>query len=159
MNAPGAETLLAWSVRLFVACYFLVMRISDAISPSTRLAIPFAGDAVLNIEYRNSSVTLAQMEKMLADAEEAMEATKEEEESKDSGDRAQIARMRERVASARKNLIGQIVGTVVSWDLTQDDNETVIPLTEEALVHVPTNVFTAIIKAVRRDQQADGEGK
>lgn len=135
------------------------MRISDAISPSTPLAIPFAGDAVLNIEYRNSSVTLAQMEKMLADAEEAVESTNEQEANKGTSDKDQIAQMRQRVEKAKKNLIGQITDMVTLWDLTEDDGETVIPLTEDRLKDVPTNVFTAIIKAVRRDQQADGEGK
>lgn len=135
------------------------MRISDAISPSTPLAIAFAGDAVLNIEYRNSSITLAEMEKMLVDAEEAIDSANAQEEAKASGDRAALTRLKGRVEQAKKNLVGQILEVVTTWDLTQDDNETVIPLTDEALKNVPTNVFTAIIRAIRRDQQADGEGK
>ena len=144
------------------------MRISEAISPSTPLAVPFAGGAVLNIEYRPTRVTLAQMEDMLTEAEEAEKAQAAEKEAADaasaSGDEkkekaSELVIARRRVAMVRERLIKQVLEMLVAWDLTDDDGENVIPLTEEGVRIVPLNVFAEIVKAVRRHQSAGESGK
>lgn len=143
--------------RLVARCYLLVMRISEAISPSTPLAVQFA-NSVLNIEYRPASVTLAQMEEMVAQAEKAADEQREESKAADKSDEAQLQRLRQRLAQTKQALADNILSIVVTWDLTDDDN-VVIPLTMGGLSLVPTNVFREIIKAVRKDQEAGDEGK
>lgn len=133
------------------------MRISDAISPSAPIAVQFA-TGVLNIEYRPSSVTLAQMENMVDAAEKAANDQIEEKSAESSGDVAQLAKLRLRLAATKQSLTDNILSIVVSWDLT-DDEENVIPLTMEGLSVVPTNVFREIIRAVRNEQEAGDEGK
>lgn len=139
------------------------MLISEAVSPSVPVAVPFEGGAVLNIEYRPSSVTLAQMEEMVAQAEEAANAQREEAAQKTSKmtDQERLARLRQRLNDAKKQLADNILSIVVSWDLEHivDNERAVVPLTMEGLVNVPTNVFTEIIKAVRQHQAGDDDAK
>lgn len=136
------------------------MLISEAVSPSVPLAVPFAGDVVLNIEYRPSSVSLAQMEEMVAQAEEAANAQREETASRKGQitDAERLKRLRERLENAKKQLADNILGVVTSWDLLDNDRNPV-PLTLEGLTIVPTNVFTEIIKAIRAHQAGDDDAK
>ena len=139
------------------------MLISEAMSPSVPVAVPFEGGAVLNIEYRPSSVTLAQMEEMVAQAEEAANAQREEAAHKTAKltDAERLTRLRKRLEDAKKQLADNILSIVVSWDLEHlvDNERAVVPLTMEGLVNVPTNVFTEIIKAVRQHQAGDDDAK
>lgn len=134
------------------------MLITEAISPSTPLAIPFANGAVLNIEYRPSSVTLAQMEQMVAQAEEVANSQKEEKAAVDKSDSARLSRLRERLETAKKQLADNILDVVTAWDLMDTEKQT-IPLTMEGLTIVPSNVFTEIIKAIRAHQAGDDDAK
>lgn len=134
------------------------MRLSEAISPSTPLAVPFAKGAVLNIEYRPPSVTLAQMESMLTEAEEA-QAAQDAEKDAAKKDKTELEKARERVRAIRERLAGQILDMVESWDLTENDGETPVPITTEGLENVPLNVFAEIVKAVRKHQSAGDSGK
>ena len=140
----------------------VLMLISEAVSTSVPLAVPFAGGAVLNIEYRPSSVSLAQMEEMVAQAEEAANAQREEAEQRKAPitDAERLKRLRERLNNAKKQLADNILGVVTMWDLraTEEDTEPV-PLTIEGLTIVPTNVFTEIIKAIRAHQAGDDDAK
>jgi hypothetical protein len=128
---------------------FANMKISEAVSPAAPVAVQFAR-GVLNVEYRPSSMTFAEMEEMLAAAEEAKKAVE------DSGDEA--AALRPRLDSLHRRFIENAVETIVTWDLT-DEEENVIPLTEEALRNVPMNIFTEIQKAIRAHQSAGDSGK
>jgi hypothetical protein len=134
------------------------MRISEAISESTPIAVPFAAGAVLNIEYRPSSVTLAQMEDMVFQAEKAAEEQAQEASAQDNSDTAQLRRLRERLAATKQTLADNILTIVTKWDLEEEDGTTV-PLTIEGLANVPNNVFREIIRAVRQHQSAGDEGK
>jgi hypothetical protein len=131
------------------------MRISEAISESTPLAVSFAGGAVLNIEYRPAATTLAQMEDMINLVEEA-EADTTDESSK-TPDAAAI--MKARIEGIKTRLIDTVKEMVVSWDLTEEDGETVISLTDDGLRNVPMNVFVEITKSVQRHQSAGAAGK
>lgn len=131
------------------------MRISEAISESTPLAVPFAMGAVLNIEYRPASTTLAAMEDM---AETAREAEESEAEGKGSTP-DEVAQMKARIANIKNRLIGTIKDTVVSWDLTEDDGETIVPIDDVSLSRVPMNIFIEITKEIRRHQSAGDSGK
>lgn len=131
------------------------MRISEAISESTPLAVPFAGGAVLNIEYRPASTTLAQMEDMITLAQEA--ETDEVDESPKTPDAT--AQIKRRLDGIKSRLIDTVKEMVVSWDLTEDDGVTIIPLTDEALRNVPMNIFVEITREVRRHQSAGDAGK
>lgn len=104
------------------------MRLGQALSPTVWLPVTFAGGAVLNIEYKPSSASIEEMERLRAQGDD---------------DSAQVNRV-----------IQFIQEIVVDWDLTEDDGETKVPLTVEALRKVPTNIFTEIVKAVRKHQSA-----
>lgn len=54
-------------------------------------------------------------------------------------------------------IIKSVQDVVLEWDLTDDDGQPV-PLTTEALRHVPTSIFMQIIRAVNEDQSV-GESK
>jgi hypothetical protein len=144
------------------------MRISEAISPSTPLAVPFADGVVLNIEYRPTRVTLAQMEDMLSEAEEAEKAQAAEKAAREAAEaegaepkasKSELEIARKRVEMVRERLVKQVLEMVVSWDLTEDDGETVISLDEAGVRFVPLNAFAEIVKAVRRHQSAGDSGK
>lgn len=104
------------------------MRLSDAVSPARPITVPFVGD-VLNVEYRPMSYTPEQLDKMQADAAKAKDP------------KAAVAGM-----------VDQMLKLLVSWDLTQDDGSTPIPITAEGLRGVPLNVYTEVMRAVARDQ-------
>jgi len=139
------------------------MLISEAVSPSVPVAVPFEGGAVLNIEYRPASVTLAQMELMVSQAEEAADAQREESAQRNGQmtDGERLKRMRERLGNAKQQLADNILGVVTKWDLEQlvENERVVVPLTMDGLVTVPTNVFTEIIKAIRAHQAGDDDAK
>jgi hypothetical protein len=102
------------------------MRLSEALSPATWINIPFAGGHSLNVKYRPSSATIAEMQSMLGGTPED-----------------QMTRV-----------VKQIQELVEDWDLTQDDNETKVSLDEESLRHVPINIFRGIITAVAKHQNS-----
>jgi hypothetical protein len=102
------------------------MRLSEALSPATWLTVPFAGGAVLNVKYRPSSATVAEMQKMTAGSQD------------------------EQV----EQIIKTIQELVEDWDLTKDDGETKVGLDRDSLIHVPANIFRAIIMAVAKHQQS-----
>lgn len=102
------------------------MRLSEALSPATWISVPFSGGHSLNVKYRPSSATIAEMQSMVGESPED-----------------QMTRV-----------IHQIQELVEDWDLTQDDNETKVPLDEESLRHVPVNIFREIIKAVAKHQNS-----
>lgn len=131
------------------------MRISEAVSESTPLAVPFAGGHVLNIEYRPASTTIAEMENMIETAREANLAENDESD-KTSDD---IAQMKSRIENIKARLVDTIKGTVVTWDLTEDDGETLVPITDEGLRNIPMNIFVEITNAIRRHQSAGASGK
>ena len=106
-------------------------------------------------------MTLAQMEDMLEQAKRAQEepTASGDQNSDTTSEPAQMAVIEARLKTAKEQLIGSVLQMVTKWDLTEDDGETPILLEEEALMQVPTNVFTAIIKAVNRHQSAGDSGK
>lgn len=109
------------------------MRISDAVSPVRPLAVPFDKGEVLNIEYRPMSYTPEQLDQMQADAQSTVK--------KDQG-------------RAVAGMVESMLKMLVSWDLTEDDGATPVPIERDALQKVPLNIFTEITMAVARDQQA-----
>lgn len=102
------------------------MKLSEALSPSVWIAVHFSGGAVLNVKYRPLRLTLEEIER-LREAEQADQT---------------------------EAMLSQILNIVEDWDLTEDDGETKVPLTREALVKIPTNIFTAIVTAAARHQNA-----
>jgi uncharacterized protein YqgV (UPF0045/DUF77 family) len=102
------------------------MRLSEALSPSTWLEVPFAGGGVLKVKYRPSHATIAELQSM-------MNGTEEE----------QVTRV-----------IQQIIDIVEDWDLTEEDNETKVAIEFERLRHIPTNIFREVLVAVRKHQSA-----
>lgn len=127
------------------------MRISEALGGRLPLAVQFPSGAVLNIEYTAASYTVAELE-IIQKAE------------------------REPV-----RIIEAVRRVVLSWDLMDDDGN-VVPLTppkreptmsqgddgvwvevpgtdldvaaDDPLKHIPTPVFTQILRAVNEDQSA-----
>ena len=124
------------------------------------MAVPFANGAVLNIEYRPASVTLAQMEEMVHQAEEAANAQREETAARKGQitDQERLKRLRDRIGNAKKQIADNILDVVTLWDLSDESGET-IPLTMDGLAAVPTNVFTEIVKAIRNHQAGDDDAK
>jgi hypothetical protein len=57
-----------------------------------------------------------------------------------------------------KRIVDSMLRTLVSWDLT-DDDDNAIPLEVEPLMDVPTSIFVEIMKAMQADQAPDAEGK
>lgn len=122
------------------------MRISEALGGRLPLAVQFPSGAVLNIEYHPASYTVAELEALQKSERDPM------------------------------RIIEAIRRIVVSWDLTDDEGRlvpvdppfagvakatdpesgevTVSQPMEDPLRHIPTPVFTQIIKAVNEDQTA-----
>ncbi len=55
-----------------------------------------------------------------------------------------------------KNIVRTMQRLLVEWDLTDDDNNP-IPLSDEALVEIPSHIFTGIMQAVAKDSRPDPE--
>lgn len=102
------------------------MRLSEALSASKWIVVPFAGGATLRVKYRPSNTTIADLQSMLVGTEE------------------------EQVVS----VINQIKSVVEDWDLTEDDGETKVSLDFERLRHIPINIFREVLGAIKNDQSA-----
>lgn len=122
------------------------MRISDVAREERPLAIDFGGGAMLNIVYRNSKMSFNDMARLVTRAALAAKA-------KDAGDVQDIAA---RVEASADSVITPLVEALVSWDLTEDDGETLIPITEAGLRSVPSSILVEITKAMQEDQRAAG---
>lgn len=122
------------------------MRISDVAREERPLAIDFGGGATLNIVYRNSRMSFNDMARLVTRAALAAKA-------KDAGDVQDIAA---RVEASADSVITPLVEALVSWDLTEDDGETLIPITEAGLRSVPSSILVEITKAMQEDQRAAG---
>lgn len=108
------------------------MRLSAAVSKANTIEVEFDNEETLKVEYRPASYTPAQLSKMRAESEAAAENDED---------------------AALSRMVDTMLQLLVSWDLTEDDG-TEIPLTREALQHVPLNLFNEVISAVGEDQQA-----
>ena len=126
--------------------YDSAMRISDVAREERPLAIDFGGGATLNIVYRNSKMSFNDMARLVTRAALAAKA-------KDAGDVQDIAA---RVEASADSVITPLVEALVSWDLTEDDGETLIPITEAGLRSVPSSILVEITKAMQEDQRAAG---
>lgn len=127
------------------------MRISEALGGRIPLAVQFPSGAVLNIEYAPASYTVAELEEI------------------------------QKAERDPKRIIEAIRRVVLSWDLMDDDGN-LVPLTppkreptmsqgddgiwvevpgtdldvaaDDPLRHIPTPVYTAILRSVNEDQSA-----
>lgn len=117
------------------------MRLSAAVANARPIQVPFADGEILNVVYRPSNATPADLDALAEQAENA-----EAEQAKGKINREVIRRNVESMADL-----------LVSWDLTEDDEVTPIPITVEGLSKVPMHVFNSIMKAVQKDQTVDPE--
>ena len=104
------------------------VRISEALGQPADLAVHFDGGGVLNVTYRPTNYTVAQIEEIQASSQ------------KDP-----------------KRIIEAVMRTVIKWDLIDDDGVPV-PLEFEVLRQkVPTPIFRRIFDAVNEDQTPEGK--
>lgn len=111
------------------------MRISDAVSPARPLEVHFA-TGTLNIEYRPSSYTIAEADKLVTESAEFNEQATPEQK------RERLHKVADTIASI-----------IVAWDLEHDDGTPISPQDKDALAHIPMSIFTEIIGAVNADQK------
>jgi hypothetical protein len=121
------------------------MRISEALSEAVDVGVPFANGVILNVTYRPMSYTIAELDKLAA------EAVREEGESDEA--------FKERRKKSTERVIDMLQNILVAWDLT-DNDEVVIDFMnrEEMRTKVPLNVYTGILNAVRK-AQSSGEAE
>jgi hypothetical protein len=132
-----------------------LMRLSDVVRESKPLAIDFGGGAVLNVEYRVAGMSLNRISAMI---DATMDATKASKEKLDdnASDVDKIEEAKKRLDTVQSTLIGQLLETLVSWDLTENDGETVIPLTAEAFLDIDVEILKKVQTSIAEDQKASG---
>jgi prefoldin subunit 5 len=131
------------------------MRLSDVVRESKPLAIDFGGGAVLNVEYRVAGMSLNKISAMI---DSAVEATKASNENLDenASEVDKIEATKKRLSTVQSTLIGQLLETLVSWDLTENDGETVIPLTADAFLDIDVEILKKVQTSIAEDQKATG---
>jgi prefoldin subunit 5 len=131
------------------------MRLSDVVRESKPLAIDFGGGAVLNVEYRVAGMSLNRISAMIDAAVDATKASKEKLDD-NASDVDKIEETKKRLDTVQSTLIGQLLETLVSWDLTENDGETVIPLTAEAFLDIDVEILKKVQTSIAEDQKASG---
>ena len=138
------------------------MLIREAFAETIPLKIRFGSNAELNIRYRRSSTTFAEMTAMIESAEgiassaSAVEAAASDEDQ--DAVTEQVSQIRERLGTMRERVIGEVVRTVAEWDLEDEvDGEVVpVPITLESLENVSVEILSRIISEIKESQKASG---
>jgi hypothetical protein len=104
------------------------MRLSEALSPSVWIEVPFAEGAVLRVKYRPSKATLADMQEL---------------SSKTGTDQV-------------GSIVNTFLEMIEEWDMFEDDNETVVPLEYDRLMNIPASIFRRVLEVVT-ERQSSGE--
>lgn len=117
------------------------MRISEALSEAVDIVVPFANGVKLNVTYRPMSYTIAELDKLAAEAVRRQDETDEE--------------FKERKKAANERIIDMVQNVLVAWDLT-DEKEVAVDFTNRETMReqVPINVFTGILHAIRKNQSS-----
>lgn len=117
------------------------MRVSEALSEAVDIIVPFANDVKLNVTYRPMSYTIAELDKLAAEAVKREEETEEE--------------FKERRKKANERIIDMLQNVLVAWDLT-DNNDVVLDFSSREVMResVPLNVMTGILHAIRKNQSS-----
>jgi len=117
------------------------MRLSAAVANARPIQVGFAEGAVLSVTYRPSKATPADLDRIAAEQEAAEEANKKAGRGKNRISRAEVRQM-----------VTSMAELLVSWDLTDDNDNPIDPTDPDALMDVPSHVFVSIMKAVGKDQ-------
>jgi hypothetical protein len=104
------------------------MRISGALAKARPLTVEFEGDT-LNITYRPSSYSVAELEKLVDDDA--------------AGKKPQPVR-----------IIEMMQQMIVTWDLLEENGEPIDVQNTERMKELPTSIFTTIMQTVKVDQSA-----
>jgi hypothetical protein len=135
------------------------MRISEALSPAVPLEVVFPGGGVLNIVYRPAGTSIAatkrRMETILASAKGRPD------KRKPSADDiiGRVEEMQDQIAVAETSLDETFLPLIVSWDLTEEDGETVVPLTLERVSELDSALISHVMQAIKNHQAEAGAGK
>jgi hypothetical protein len=120
------------------------MRISEALSGESPLAVHFPGGAVLNIVYRPAAYTVAELEEIQAEKNNVgriLDAIRRIVKSWDLTDDAGNA-----VPLEKPRMATLVVTDMESGEVTRSDPP------DDPLRHIPTPIYKEILRAVNDDQ-------